>query len=140
MIKENEMVIWVKEIVNKFNAVKMLKCELLNEQERVQIKNAFRQNVCLEIKNFIKEYIYPFPTYDQNGKFIQKRLKKKEKNQIIYNFVKENSEALYAYFNSASFKLYSEIINYYSNKLTSFETHQPTNNVIELLREQYDSN
>ncbi|XP_065645580.1 uncharacterized protein LOC136076044 [Hydra vulgaris] len=138
-IDENKMKIWIKEILTQFNAVKMLKCELLSDNERLQIKNAFQDNVCLEIKLFVKESLYPYPKFNENGKLVVKKEKMKERNQAISDFVSDNYNVLKDYFNSTRFKRFHEIINYYSNKLILFDTIQPTKTVIDLLRQQFDS-
>ena len=139
-IDENEMKIWIKEIITRFNAVKMLKCELLSEHERRQIKEAFQEYVCIEIKHFVKENLYPYPQFNENGKMIFKKEKMKDKNKAISDFVSANYDVLKEYFNSTRFKHYQEIINYYSNKLISFDSTQPTKTVIDSLRQQFDLN
>ena len=120
-----------------FNAVKMLKCELFNDVERNQIQESFRDNVCYEIKEFVMEYLYPMPNYDEMGKMCVKKESLKHKNKCIVEFVQSHLATLVEYVNSNRFNQYYETINFYANKLVSFNTAQKSKTVISLLRQSY---
>ena len=136
-LKINEIYLYMGHFIKLLNPAVMLSCDFLSDEDRHSIKFAFRNYVSSSIQTFIMEMLYPFSVESAKGKSVRKTFKKEERETLIWQYVRENYDELYVYFNSDDFRQYVNMINLFITSIYAFQFKTPTDNIIHRIRSYY---
>jgi len=137
-LQSYDIFLYLGHFIKWLNPKILLSVDFLTDENRQNIKYAYKHFVCNEIKIFVMEMIYPYSNFNDRGdKLLKKSFKKSEINMRINQFMNENYEILFNYFNSDLFNQYINMLNLHVSALFAFIFKAPTDNVVSKIRSFY---